>query len=114
MFEGKKPTAEKPLGIQDFLQAECFPAEPEKTSLSPHENSVLITSLHFLYKKKKFPKNNSTKSCIVFHVRKPQYFKTNVTLVCLAFNCYIWWRKQSFLTLESMRALSHLHKYIFY
>lgn len=48
MFEGEKPTAEKLLGIQDLLQAECFPAEPEKRALLPIENSVLITSLHLL------------------------------------------------------------------
>lgn len=33
MFEGEEPTAEKLLGIQ----AECFPAEPEKRALLPIE-----------------------------------------------------------------------------
>lgn len=44
-------TTEEPLGIQDLLQAECFPAEPEKTTVSPNGNSVFITSLHLLWEK---------------------------------------------------------------
>lgn len=41
-------TTEKPLGTQDLLQAECFPAEPETTTVLPNGNSVFTTSLHSL------------------------------------------------------------------
>lgn len=81
MFEGKKPTAEKPLGIQDFLQAECFPAEPEKTSLSPHENCFNNEFAFFV--QKKIPKKQLSKILHCFSCQEAPIFQ-NKRDTCLS------------------------------
>lgn len=52
-FGGKEPTTEKPLGIQDLLQAECFPAEAEKNNFVAKWKFCFYNKFAFVVKKKK-------------------------------------------------------------
>lgn len=108
MFEGEKPTAEKLFGIQDLLQAECFPAESEKRALLPNENSDLITSLHLL----KNNKNIFILCC--FSCQEAPVFQNKRDTCLSAFQVIYFVERTILSNMESMRALSHLHKYIFY
>lgn len=106
MLEGEKPTSEKLLGIQ----AEWFPAEPEKRALLPIEKICFNNKFAFVVKKEEKKEREKKKLMWFFISGSPNISKQTWHLSVFQL---IYFVEKKILSNIGEHVLSHLHKYIF-